>query len=134
MKLNAVHVAQQNSYLREVRESQKVFSALVNEMEKSHKALVAAIEERQSQEEKRVETLVEELKQEIQVLRKESPDPEPQTAVNDDQSEDVKQVTVVIHFSRHNNTKDDVKDAESLTRHAFFTSCRTLCPICALLR
>ncbi|XP_074553305.1 bloodthirsty-related gene family, member 2 [Halichoeres trimaculatus] len=87
---------QKNSYLREVRESQKVFSALVNEMEKSHKALVAAIEEKQSQEEKRVETLVEELKQEIQVLRKESPDPEPQTPGNGDQSEDVKQVTVNI--------------------------------------
>uniref|UniRef100_A0A3B4WM55 Bloodthirsty-related gene family, member 2 n=1 Tax=Seriola lalandi dorsalis TaxID=1841481 RepID=A0A3B4WM55_SERLL len=62
---------QKSSYLREVRESQKVFSALVNAMEKSHKAVVAAIEERERDEEKRVEMLVKELEQEIQELRKE---------------------------------------------------------------
>uniref|UniRef100_A0A667WIP6 Bloodthirsty-related gene family, member 2 n=1 Tax=Myripristis murdjan TaxID=586833 RepID=A0A667WIP6_9TELE len=60
-----------NSCLREVRESQKIFSALVNSMEKRHKAVVAAIEERQREAEKRVETLVKELKQEIQELKKE---------------------------------------------------------------
>uniref|UniRef100_A0A3B4UNC9 Bloodthirsty-related gene family, member 2 n=1 Tax=Seriola dumerili TaxID=41447 RepID=A0A3B4UNC9_SERDU len=62
---------QKSSYLREVRESQKVFSALVNAMEKSHKAVVAAIEERERDEEKRVEMLMKELEQEIQELRKE---------------------------------------------------------------
>ncbi|XP_065820755.1 bloodthirsty-related gene family, member 2 [Labrus bergylta] len=87
---------QKNSYLREVRESQRVFSVLVNVMEKSHKALVTAIEEKQTEEERRVETLVEELKQEIQELRKESPESDPQITENSDQSEDIKQVTVSI--------------------------------------
>ncbi|KAM4598058.1 bloodthirsty-related gene family, member 2 [Polymixia lowei] len=61
-----------NSCLREVRESQKVFSALVNSMEKSHKTVVAAIEERQTEEENRVETLVKELEREIKQLRNEN--------------------------------------------------------------
>ncbi|XP_052376005.1 bloodthirsty-related gene family, member 2 [Oncorhynchus keta] len=55
--------------VREVRESQKVFSALVSSMEKSHKAVVAAIEERQGEEERIVEKLVKELEQEILQLR-----------------------------------------------------------------
>uniref|UniRef100_A0A3Q3GHD7 Bloodthirsty-related gene family, member 2 n=1 Tax=Labrus bergylta TaxID=56723 RepID=A0A3Q3GHD7_9LABR len=59
---------QKNSYLREVRESQRVFSVLVNVMEKSHKALVTAIEE-----------------------KKESPESDPQITENSDQSEDIKQ-------------------------------------------
>ncbi|XP_070779533.1 bloodthirsty-related gene family, member 2 [Enoplosus armatus] len=84
---------QKNSYLREVRESQKVFSALVNAMEKSHKVVVAAIEERQEEEEKRVETLVGELQQEIQELRKETSESVSQIPVNSDQSDDTKQVT-----------------------------------------
>ncbi|XP_041673044.1 bloodthirsty-related gene family, member 2 [Cheilinus undulatus] len=87
---------QKNSYLREVRESQKVFSALVNAMEKSHKAVVSAIEGKQKEEERRVETLVEELKQEIQELRKETPESDPQIPANSDQSEDIKKVTVSI--------------------------------------
>uniref|UniRef100_A0A673ZBB9 Bloodthirsty-related gene family, member 2 n=1 Tax=Salmo trutta TaxID=8032 RepID=A0A673ZBB9_SALTR len=58
-----------NSCVREVRESQKVFSALVDSMEKSHKAVVTAIEERQGEEERVVEKLVKELEQEIQQLR-----------------------------------------------------------------
>ncbi|XP_073349849.1 bloodthirsty-related gene family, member 2 isoform X2 [Pagrus major] len=87
---------QKSSYLREVRESQKVFSTLVNAMEKSHKAVVAAIEERQREEERRVETLMEELEQEIQALRKETTESDPQIHVNSDQSDDVKQVTVSI--------------------------------------
>ncbi|KAM9345647.1 bloodthirsty-related gene family, member 2 [Symphorus nematophorus] len=87
---------QKSSYLKEVRESQKVFSALVNAMEKSHKAVVAAIEERQLEEERRVETLVEELQQEIQELRKGTAESDPQIPVNSDQSDDVKQVTVNV--------------------------------------
>ncbi|XP_075936240.1 bloodthirsty-related gene family, member 2 [Anarhichas minor] len=68
---------QKNSYLREVRESQKVFSALVHAMEKNHKAVVDAIEGRQREEEKKVETLVKEIEQEIQELRKENTEPDP---------------------------------------------------------
>uniref|UniRef100_A0A3B5A1C1 E3 ubiquitin-protein ligase TRIM39-like n=1 Tax=Stegastes partitus TaxID=144197 RepID=A0A3B5A1C1_9TELE len=68
---------QRSSYLREVRESQKVFSAFVNAMEKSHKAVVAAIEEKQRDEEKRVEILMKEIEQEIQELRKEMDGPDP---------------------------------------------------------
>ncbi|KAM8724219.1 bloodthirsty-related gene family, member 2 [Acanthopagrus schlegelii] len=87
---------QKSSYLREVRESQKVFSTLVNAMEKSHKAVVAAIEERQRAEEKRLEALMEELDQEIQALRKETTESDPQIHVNSDQTDDMKQVTVDI--------------------------------------
>lgn len=87
-------VSNQNSYLKEVRESQKVFSALVNAMEKSHKAVVAAIEERQKEEEKKVETLVNELQQEIQELRNVS-ECDPQIPVIGEQSDDAKQVLVV---------------------------------------
>ncbi|XP_034394463.1 bloodthirsty-related gene family, member 2 [Cyclopterus lumpus] len=82
---------QKNSYLREVRESQKVFSALVHAMEKSHKAVVDAIEGRQREEEKRVATLVKEIEQEIQELRKENTDPDPRVGDQDDD-----QVTVNI--------------------------------------
>lgn len=88
-------VSNQNSYLKEVRESQKVFSALVNAMEKSHKAVVAEIEDRQKEEESRVETLVKELEEEIQELRKETTESDAQISVNGDQSDDTKQVTVV---------------------------------------
>lgn len=87
---------QKNSYLREVRESQKVFSTLVSVMEKSHRAVISAIEERQREEERKVERLVTELEQEIQKLRKETTETEPQISANDDQSDDTKQVTVNI--------------------------------------
>lgn len=87
-------VSNQNSYLREVRESQKVFSALVNAMEKSHKVVVAAIEERQKEEEKRVETLVNELQQEIQELRNVS-ECDPQIPINGEQGDEANQVIVV---------------------------------------
>lgn len=87
---------QKSSYLREVRESQRVFSALVNAMEKSHKAVVAAVEERQREEEKRMETLVEELEQEIQELRKEATESDPKIPTNGEQNDDTKQVTIKI--------------------------------------
>ncbi|XP_067089616.1 bloodthirsty-related gene family, member 2 [Osmerus mordax] len=61
-----------NSCLREVRESQRAFSALVSFMEKSHKAVVTSIEERQTEEEKRVETMVEDLEREIEELMNKS--------------------------------------------------------------
>lgn len=88
-------VSNQNSYLREVRESQKIFSALVNAMEKSHKAVIAAIEERQREEEERVETLVTELQQEIQELRKGTAESDPHGPVSGDQSDDTTQVAEV---------------------------------------
>ncbi|XP_034045965.1 claudin k isoform X1 [Thalassophryne amazonica] len=77
---------QKSSYFREVRESQKIFSALVNAMEKSHKAVVATVEERQQNEKQRVETLVQELEEEIQQLRTAQADP--QLPVNNKQSEE----------------------------------------------
>lgn len=91
-------VSNQNSYLKEVRESQKVFSALVNAMEKSHKAVVAAIEERQREEERRVETLLEELEQEIQKLTKGTAEWDATIPAHGDQSDDVKQATVVSPY------------------------------------
>lgn len=88
---------QKNSYLREVRESQKVFSALVHAMEKNHKAVVDAIEGRQREEEKKVETLVKEIEQEIQTLKKETPEPDPQVPGNSERGgDDTEQVTVTI--------------------------------------
>lgn len=87
---------QKNSYLREVRESQKIFSVLVSAMEKSHKAVISAIEERQREEEKKVERLVKELEQEIQELKKETTETEPQILTNGDQNDDAKQVTLNI--------------------------------------
>lgn len=90
-------MSNQSSYLREVRESQKVFSVLVHAMERSHKAVVDAIEARQREEDKRVETLVKEIEHEIQELTKETPDA--QITVNCDQSDDMKQETVVSIFT-----------------------------------
>ncbi|XP_028266924.1 bloodthirsty-related gene family, member 2 [Parambassis ranga] len=88
---------QKSSYLREVRESQKVFSALVQAMEKSHKAVVVAIEEKQKQEAKRVDALVHEIEDEIQNLRRQMAEPDPQVS---DQSEDLKDVTTMKDWSK----------------------------------
>lgn len=87
---------QKSSYLREVRESQKTFSALVSAMEKSHKAVVTAIEDRQREEEKRVEKLIKELEQEIQELRKNTTEDEPTPEANDEPSDETEQVTVTV--------------------------------------
>ncbi|XP_068605601.1 bloodthirsty-related gene family, member 2 [Brachionichthys hirsutus] len=84
---------QKNSFLKEVRESQKVFSALVNAIEKSHKEVVSAIEERKREEEQKAEALVEQLEQEIQQLRTGAADSEPQVPSNSDQGDDAKQVS-----------------------------------------
>lgn len=88
-------MSNQSSYLREVRESQKVFSALVHAMEKSHKAVVSEIEERERHEEKRVDTLVKELEQEIEMLRRETAESDPQIPEPNDQSDDTKKDTLV---------------------------------------
>lgn len=87
---------QKSSYLREVRESQKTFSALVSAMEKSHKAVVTAIEGRQREEEKRVEKLIKELEQEIQDLRKDPADDEPIPEANEGPSDEAEQVPVSV--------------------------------------
>ncbi|KAK2833355.1 hypothetical protein Q5P01_017244 [Channa striata] len=87
---------QKNSYLREVRESQKVFSALVIAIEKNHKAVIAEIEGRQREEEKRLETLVKELKQEIQELRRDTAESDSHIPAKCDQSDETKPVILNI--------------------------------------
>ncbi|TRY93192.1 hypothetical protein DNTS_006317 [Danionella cerebrum] len=62
--------------LREVQESQRVFSLLLSELEKSHKALVTAVEQKQREAEKRVERLVKDLEREILELQNEHISPE----------------------------------------------------------
>lgn len=61
----------QNSCLKEVQESHRVFSALLSNLEKSHKLVVAAVEQKQREAEKRVDRLVKELEREIQELKNE---------------------------------------------------------------
>ncbi|KAF4115739.1 bloodthirsty-related gene family, member 2 isoform X2 [Onychostoma macrolepis] len=51
--------------LREVQESQRVFSSLLSTLEKSHKLVVTAVEQKQKEAEKRVERLVKDLEKEI---------------------------------------------------------------------
>ncbi|XP_016307141.1 E3 ubiquitin-protein ligase RNF135-like [Sinocyclocheilus anshuiensis] len=51
--------------LREVQESQRVFSSLLSTLEKSHKLVVAAVEQKQKEAEKRVERLVKDLEKEM---------------------------------------------------------------------
>lgn len=51
--------------LREVQESQRVFSNLLSTLEKSHKLVVTAVEQKQREAEKRVERLVKSLEKEI---------------------------------------------------------------------
>lgn len=65
-----------NSCLREVQESQRVFSSLLSTLEKSHKLVVTAVEQKQREAEKRVDRLVKELEREIQELRNEHTNPE----------------------------------------------------------
>ena len=77
MTRSVVGLPAQTSCLREVRESQKVFSALVHSMEKSHKWVVAAIEEREQEEERKVEMLIHDLEQEIRQLRSQEHRKEP---------------------------------------------------------
>lgn len=94
-KLKSSLQLQKNSYLREVRESQKTFSALVSAMEKSHKAVITAIEDRQREEERRMEKLIKELEQEIQELRKDTSENEQPPPSSEDQSDET-QVTVTV--------------------------------------
>ncbi|KAM8845166.1 bloodthirsty-related gene family, member 2 isoform 1-T2 [Spinachia spinachia] len=98
---------QKNSYLREVRESQKVFSTLVQAMEKNHRAVVDTIEGRKREEEKRVERLVKEIEKEIQELRKDSSEPDPNIPVKSDPDDDTNQVTVnIVPATRPCDMKD----------------------------
>ncbi|XP_061829463.2 bloodthirsty-related gene family, member 2 isoform X1 [Nerophis lumbriciformis] len=101
---------QKSSYLREVRESQKVFSAMVSAMEKNHKALVLAIEQCQREEQKKVDTLVTELEQEIRELKKEMADPISDPSVSketsDQQEESNKDISNIAPSGRTVQTKD----------------------------
>ncbi|CAN9505635.1 unnamed protein product [Ophioblennius macclurei] len=109
---------QKSSYLREVRESQKTFSALVNAMEKSHKVIVAAIEERQREEEKKVETLVKEIEQEIQELRKEAVEPDPSLSENISQSGDTKKVSLPTQMKNWARVTIETDPCIGVTRRA----------------
>ncbi|XP_016386869.1 E3 ubiquitin-protein ligase TRIM39-like [Sinocyclocheilus rhinocerous] len=62
--------------LREVQESQRVFSSLLSTLEKSHKLVVAAVEQKQKEAEKRVERLVKDLDKEILELENGHTNPE----------------------------------------------------------
>ncbi|XP_054861193.1 bloodthirsty-related gene family, member 2 isoform X2 [Amphiprion ocellaris] len=109
---------QKSSYLREVRESQKVFSALVNAMEKSHKAVVAVIEDKQREEEKRVEILMKEIEQEIEELRKEMSRPDPLISVNGDQSDDTKQISMLSEMKDWSKITIETDPCVGVTRKA----------------
>ncbi|XP_015830257.1 bloodthirsty-related gene family, member 2 [Nothobranchius furzeri] len=106
---------QKSSYLREVRESQKVFSALVSTMEKTHKAVVCAIDEKQREEEKRVETLVKELKLEIKQLKMQSSEPELQPS---DQSEDMRDVLSLPEMKDLSKVSIETDPCVGVTRRA----------------
>ncbi|KAM4530715.1 bloodthirsty-related gene family, member 2 [Odontesthes bonariensis] len=107
---------QKSSFLREVRESQKVFSALVSAMEKSHKAVVAVIEEKQKEEETRVETLVKVIKQEIQELRRETNESDLQVPV--DQSDDPKQIVMPSEMKDWSKVTIETDPCVGVTRRA----------------
>ncbi|XP_013880729.1 bloodthirsty-related gene family, member 2 [Austrofundulus limnaeus] len=107
--------SQKSSYLREVRESQKVFSELVSSMERTHKAVVFAIEEKQREEERRVETLVKELKQEIQQLRMHSDDADPLVP---DLTDDIKQVIAPSEMMDWSRVTVETDPCVGLTRRA----------------
>uniref|UniRef100_A0A3P8S7C7 Bloodthirsty-related gene family, member 2 n=1 Tax=Amphiprion percula TaxID=161767 RepID=A0A3P8S7C7_AMPPE len=109
---------QKSSYLREVRESQKVFSALVNAMEKSHKAVVAVIEDKQREEEKRVEILMKEIEQEIEELRNEMSGPDPLISVNGDQSDDTKQISMLYEMKDWSKITIETDPCVGVTRKA----------------
>ncbi|XP_017280945.1 bloodthirsty-related gene family, member 2 [Kryptolebias marmoratus] len=106
---------QKSSYLREVRESQKVFSALVTSMEKTHKAVVSAIEEKQREEERRVETLVKELKREIKHLRIQTNEADPQAS---DQSDDTEQITAPSEMKDWSKVTVEPDPCVGVTRRA----------------
>lgn len=106
---------QKSSYLREVRESQKVFSALVCAMEKTHKAVVSAIEEKQKQEEERVQTLIKEIKKEIEQLRNHVNQPDPQGF---EQNEDMKQVVLPNDMKDWSRVSIETDPCVGITRKA----------------
>ncbi|XP_076866165.1 bloodthirsty-related gene family, member 2 [Brachyhypopomus gauderio] len=55
--------------IREVQESQRVFSILLSSLEEAHKDLVASVEEKQKEAERRVDRLVDSLEKEILELK-----------------------------------------------------------------
>ncbi|XP_051988014.1 bloodthirsty-related gene family, member 2 [Xyrauchen texanus] len=65
-----------NTCLKEVQESQRVFSSLLSTLEQSHKLVVDAVEQKQREAEKRVDRLVKSLEKEILDLKSEHTQPE----------------------------------------------------------
>ncbi|XP_029945824.1 bloodthirsty-related gene family, member 2 [Salarias fasciatus] len=107
---------QKSSYLREVRESQKTFSALVNAMEKAHKGIVAEIEARQRAEEKKVELLVKEIEQEIQELRNEGVQPE--ASVSENISDETKKASLPAQMRDWTSVTIETDPCIGVTRRA----------------
>ncbi|XP_038158540.1 bloodthirsty-related gene family, member 2 [Cyprinodon tularosa] len=106
---------QKSSYLREVRESQKVFSALVCAMETTHKAVVSAIESKQKEEEQRVQKLIREIKEEIEQLRNHLNQADPQDF---DQSEGMKQVVSLSEMKDWSRVSIESDPCVGVTRRA----------------
>uniref|UniRef100_A0A3P9JXM5 Bloodthirsty-related gene family, member 2 n=1 Tax=Oryzias latipes TaxID=8090 RepID=A0A3P9JXM5_ORYLA len=107
---------QKSSYLREVRESQKIFSTLVNAMEKTHRAVVAGIEEKQKEEEKRVEALIKEIQQEIQELKEETSQTD--LRISASQSDDMKHVAVTSEMKDWSKVTVETDPCVGVTRRA----------------
>ncbi|XP_014855910.1 PREDICTED: E3 ubiquitin-protein ligase TRIM39-like isoform X2 [Poecilia mexicana] len=106
---------QKSSYLREVRESQKVFSALVCAMEETHKAVVSAIEDKQKEQEQRVQTLIKDIKEEIEQLRNHMNQPDPQAF---DQNDDMKQVVLPTDMKDWSKVSIETDPCVGITRRA----------------
>uniref|UniRef100_A0A3P9J9X0 Bloodthirsty-related gene family, member 2 n=1 Tax=Oryzias latipes TaxID=8090 RepID=A0A3P9J9X0_ORYLA len=107
---------QKSSYLREVRESQKIFSTLVNAMEKTHRAVVAGIEEKQKEEEKRVEALIKEIQQEITELKQETSQTDLRIFAS--QSDDMKHVAVTSEMKDWSKVTVETDPCVGVTRRA----------------
>ncbi|XP_028310230.1 bloodthirsty-related gene family, member 2 [Gouania willdenowi] len=103
---------QKSSFLREVRESQKTFSALVNAMEKSHKAVVAMIEDKQKEEEKKVEMFMKDIERELDELRKET------VETKRDQDEDTKEAPSPPEMKDWSNVTIETDPCIGVTRRA----------------
>ncbi|KAM4535257.1 bloodthirsty-related gene family, member 2 isoform 1-T1 [Fundulus diaphanus] len=106
---------QRSSYLREVRESQKVFTALICSMEKAHKAVVSAIEDKQKEEEQRVQTQIKDIKAEIEQLRNHMSQSDPQVSY---QSEDMKQVVLPSEMKDWSRVSTETDPCVGFSRRA----------------
>ncbi|XP_047214956.1 E3 ubiquitin-protein ligase TRIM39-like [Girardinichthys multiradiatus] len=105
---------QKSSYLREVRESQTIFSALVCAMEKTHKAVVSAIEDKQKKEEQRVQMLIKDIMKEIEQLKNHMNQPDPQV----DESDKLKQVVLPSEMKDWSSVCIETDPCIGVTRRA----------------